>query len=303
MLGCCVNTVPLRIRVNDELSLGAWLRALAGEHEQVRERERTPLTDIRTWHTVPGETPLFESLLVYNRRSLDREMRGIPSVPGGSRFTVLSHTNLPLVLEVRGEGGAISLTYTSDRYTPHSARRVMAGLQNILRGMARGEGECVGNLDVLTDDEERTIVHGWNDTRVDFSPAGCVHELVAAQAAKTPGAVAVRCGNERLTYSEMDGRSDLIAARLASLGVAPGAVVGIAVERSCALPVCLLGILKAGAAYMPLDHTLPLSRLRFMLADAGAAVVVCSRSTEALIAGSPARPLRHPLRQRRTDRP
>src|SRR5207244_2758096 len=132
---------------------------------------------------------------------------------------------------------------------------------------------ALGSLDILAPGERERILTGWNDTGHAVGSAR-VPELLAAQASRTPDAVAVVFEAESLTYGELDRGANRLAHHLRGLGVGPEVVVGLCVERSPAMVVGLIGILKAGGAYLPLDPSYPAERLGFMLADAGARVLV-----------------------------
>ena len=131
----------------------------------------------------------------------------------------------------------------------------------------------VGNLSILEPAERDTILRVWNDTAQALAPA-TLPELFAAQAARTPDAVAVMFEDRTLTYAALDAHANRLAHHLQSLGVGPETVVGLCVERSPEMVIGLLGILKAGGAYLPLDPDYPRERLEFMLADAGVSVLV-----------------------------
>jgi non-ribosomal peptide synthetase component F len=121
--------------------------------------------------------------------------------------------------------------------------------------------------------ERRTILQEWTATERAL-PGATLPQLFAAQAAATPDAVAVVFAGEELSYGELDGRANQLAHHLRALGVGAESVVGVCLERSLELVVALLGILKAGGGYLPLDPEYPAERLSFMLADAGAAVLI-----------------------------
>ena len=110
-------------------------------------------------------------------------------------------------------------------------------------------------------------VHPWNDTARDYPPGWCAHQLVEAQARRTPDAVAVSCGDLRLTYRELDARANQAARLLRRHGVGADVLVGVYMERSLELVVAMLGVLKAGGAYVPLDPAYPRARVQLMLAD------------------------------------
>src|SRR6478672_5993336 len=142
-----------------------------------------------------------------------------------------------------------------------------------LLGALADPDQLVGRLDILGADERHTILREWNAT-ARAVPGATLPELFAAQVARTPEADAVVFEDERLSYGELDARSSRLAHHLRGLGVGPEVVVGLCIERSLAMLVGLLGILKAGGAYLPLDPDYPPERLAFMLADAGAPVLL-----------------------------
>ena len=143
-------------------------------------------------------------------------------------------------------------------------------LVRLLEAAVAAPERAIGRLDILCAAERHTILREWNDTARPI-PSATLPELFAAQAARTPDAVAVVFEDERLTYGELDARANQLAHHLRSLGVGPEVVVGLCVERSLEMMVGLLGILKAGGAYLPLDPGYPPERLAFMLEDAARA--------------------------------
>ena len=134
---------------------------------------------------------------------------------------------------------------------------------------------------VRTEEERHRVLVEWNDTAAAYPQEQCLHQLFAAQVARTPDADAVIFGDQRLTYRELDRRANQLAHRLQALGVGPDVLVGLCVERSPEMMVGLLGILKAGGAYVPLDPSYPPERLAFMLADSRAPILLAMRATRA----------------------
>src|SRR5262245_22214385 len=132
----------------------------------------------------------------------------------------------------------------------------------------------IAMLPMLSDEEREQVLRGWNDTAVAFDATSTVHELVEAQAARTPHAVAVQCKDDRLTYAELNARANQVAHYLRRQGVSPETRIGIAVERSVDMLVGLIGIHKAGAAYVPLDPSYPAERLAYMIKDGGVSILV-----------------------------
>ncbi|MCB5163538.1 amino acid adenylation domain-containing protein [Streptomyces bambusae] len=172
-----------------------------------------------------------------------------------------------------------SLEYATDLYDAGTAELLARHVAATLEAVAADPGLRIGSVGLLTAAEEQRLLTAYNDTAHDpaadgpFAP-GPVHELLAAQARRTPDAPAVTFGAQTLTYAELDARSDVLAHRLVAAGVTRDAAVGVLLERGPLLVVSALAALKCGAAYVPLDPRLPAARIRMMLADSGAAALV-----------------------------
>jgi amino acid adenylation domain-containing protein len=189
----------------------------------------------------------------------------------------VGHAKLDLHLELdeRPEGHVSGrLIYNSDVFDPATAKRVAGHVVRLLEGIVEDPRRRVSELPVLTEPELRLQIVEWNATAAGYPDRSCLHELIQAQAERTPEAVAVQCAGIRLTYSELDRLANRLANRLQADGVARGDLVAICVPRSLEMLVAMLAILKAGAAYVPLDPLYPPERLAFMVQDSGARVIV-----------------------------
>ena len=142
-----------------------------------------------------------------------------------------------------------------------------ATTSSVLESIASEPDQTLSDIPLLTAEERQRMLVDWNKTAADYPREKCVHELFAQQAAATPNTVAVVFGNESLTYEELNWRANQLAHHLKFLGAGPDKLVAISMERSLEMVVALLGTLKAGAAYVPLDPSFPAERLRFMLDD------------------------------------
>ncbi len=181
--------------------------------------------------------------------------------------------DLQVYLTETGEGIAAGWEYSTDLFDLSTVERLAGHFTSLLEGMVAHPGARLAELPLLSPGEREQLVADWNATsrRV---PEGCVHEWIAAQAARTPEAVAVVCGAGSLTYRELDRRANALARRLRSLGVGPEVRVGVALERSPEMVVGLLAVLKAGGAYVPLDPSYPEERLAYMRESSGASTVL-----------------------------
>nr|QEO74616.1 condensation domain-containing protein [uncultured bacterium] len=279
MVGLFINTLPLRVQVESGAELGPWLQRLQAEQAEMRQYEYSPLVEVQGWSEVERGVGLFETLLAFEN---------YPVAPLGSNGTKaagrslnvmqgrsMERTNYPVTIMVGpGERLQLRVLYQEQCYDAETIERVLGHLEQILVSMAGGAQQRVGELRMLSAEEEQQIVEEWNETEREYAREACIHELFAEQARRRPEAIAVIADGEDVSYGELDQRANQVAHRLQQLGVGPEVVVGICVERSVDLIVGLLGILKAGGAYLPLDAEYPQERLEYMLADAGVSVLL-----------------------------
>ncbi|HWS53679.1 MAG TPA: amino acid adenylation domain-containing protein [Pyrinomonadaceae bacterium] len=277
MLGLFINTLPVRARVEGGARVGEWLRGLQGRGAEARQYEYAPLSEVRRWGEVGGGLPLFDSILVFENYPVEsglRERAGADALLRVERVEGFERTNFGLALAViPGRELELRLGYDPARFGRGAIGRLVAHLSALLAEMAANPEQRVSQLPSLTD-EERALLAGWNDTRRDYGRGLCAHELFERQAALTPEAAAVVCRGARLTYAELDARANQLARHLRAAGVGPESRVGILFGRSAEVIVSALGVLKAGAAYVPLDPEYPLERIAYALEDCGAAVVL-----------------------------
>src|SRR5215468_1926656 len=165
------------------------------------------------------------------------------------------------------------MEYASDLFDRASVEALAGRLVRLLEAAVAAPDVVIGRLEILSAEERRTLLQEWTATGRAL-PGATLPQLFAAQAAATPDAVAVVFAGEQLSYGELDARANQLAHHLRALGVGAESVVGVCLERSLELVVALLGILKAGGGYLPLDPGYPRERLAFMLSDAGAAVLI-----------------------------
>jgi len=278
LIGFFVNTLVLRgdfsggptfreaLRRGREAALGAFahqdlpFEKLVDALQPRRDLSHSPLfqvmflfqTAIRSRQAIPITGLMLEPLVVHM---------------GTSNF------DLTLALEQTGETLSGAVEYNTDLFDATTIARLIGHYRTLLAALARDADQPVAALPLLTDAERRQLAE-WNATAVDFPRDLCLHHLFEQQAARTPNAVALVAGAESLTYAELEQRANQLAAHLRALGVGSESVVGLAVERSLEMAVGLLGILKAGGAFLPLDPTYPAERLAFMFQDSGARLVL-----------------------------
>ncbi|HEX9942587.1 MAG TPA: condensation domain-containing protein, partial [Thermoanaerobaculia bacterium] len=266
MLGCFINTLPVRVRVPGGERVEPWLQGLQADQEELRRYEHSPLVDVLGWSEIPRPTPLFESIFVFEG-FMDTPHKG-----------VFQRTNYPLALIVGPDREIVlRVDYERERFEPATIGRLLGHLQAALAAFMEVPERRLQEIEILAE-AERLELDAWNRTHVAYPlGSGLLHELIARQVERTPDAVAVTFEGDSVTYRELDERAGRLAGHLRRLGVSPEVRVGICAERSCELVVGLLGILQAGGAYVPLDPSYPADRLAYMLADSAVPVLLTQR--------------------------
>ncbi len=277
LIGFFVNTLVLRLRPLGRLSFRALL-----------DQTRQTALEAYTHQDVPFErlveelqpqrslshTPLFQTML-----TVQNTPTAAPAAPG-LRIDPLETRNATAKFEQSwtltpdGEGWSGVLEYNAELFEEATARRMVSHFLNLLRAVLTDPDAPLHRLDMLDDDERGSLLHGWNDTAREFPPRQTLHRLFEAQAARTPQAPALLTDRGSWSYATLDRRARRVAAALGARGVAPETPVGVLMARSPEMIAALLGVLMAGAPYLPLDPDYPEARLRDMLADAGTELAI-----------------------------
>ncbi len=286
LIGMFVNTLALRIDLSgdpgfDELSGRVREAALGAYNYQDVPFERL-VDELRPERSL-SHSPVFQVMLaLQNLPDAGLELAGLTLSPvkadlGGTQF------DLSLIVNPQLAGGLMArLQYASDLFDPATAERILAHLHLLLEGMVADPETPVSRLPLLTE-RERAQLSVWDQPEHRGHPEGLLHGLFETQARRTPEAVALVAGNTVLTYAELDEQSARLAARLRSLGAGPEIGVGVCLERKAELVVSLLGVLRAGSFYVPLDPRYPAERLRFLLEDSGSQLVVTQSRLKELL--------------------
>lgn len=284
MIGLFINTLPVRVRVSSDELLLPWLQTLRASQIAMREYEHTPLAKILEWSEVRRGTPLFETIVVYENDDISHALQSQGASWKNREFRLLEQTNYPLVLHAHGgDQLLLKLEYDENRFDRPAIERMLGHLKKLLQGMVDGGDVRIGDLSLLSETEKQQLLDEWQGKQVEFPTNSCIHELFEQQLERTPNAPALVFDEQTLTYTELNSRANQLAQHLRKLGVGPEVLVGICTERSPLMVIGLLGILKAGGAYVPLDPTYPAERLRFMIEDAAAPVIITQRNLQSII--------------------
>ncbi len=290
LIGFFVNTLALRTTLGDDPTVSELLARTKANALQAYAYQDVPfeqVVDALQPMRSLSHSPLFQAMLTLDNTPGD----GVLALPGLTLSQIgTTHTtaHFDLSLSLRERGGALTgdLEYASDLFDAATIRRWVGHLTTLLEAMAADEHRRVGALPLLSTAERRLLLARFNDTVTDYPRDQSIHGLFEVRARVAPDAVAVVYGDSTLTYGELNRRANTLAHRLIAHGVRPDERVAICMERSLEMVIGLLGILKAGGGYVPLDPTSPPERLAYMLDDCAPVALVAPDALRAMLAAS-----------------
>jgi amino acid adenylation domain-containing protein len=277
LIGFFVNTRVVRARMEDDPPFAALVRRLSETMQDTDDDPELPferLVDALVPERELSHTPLIQNVFV---------LQNVPTADGGFGGLALrplptdtdtAKFDLSLVMMDGPDGISALLEYAADLFDAATAARIAGRFAVLAGGAAAAPGLRASALPLLDADERRTLLHAWTPAPVPVPAAYGIHQLFEAEARRAPDAPALRFGGERVTYGELDARAGRIAHRLRALGAGPETRLALCLERAPEMIAAVLGVLKAGAAYVPLDPAYPAARLEYMLRDSGATVLV-----------------------------
>ncbi|HFD91805.1 MAG TPA: amino acid adenylation domain-containing protein [Gammaproteobacteria bacterium] len=221
-----------------------------------------------------SHTPLFQVMFTYrNTPDEELDLDGVAVHDMEVKKTV-SHFDLSMIIERRGEGHCLIVEYSADLFDAGTITRMLDHYVNLLEGIAAGPDRRISQLPLLGEAEREWILREWNATASPYPAGKGVHQLFERQCARAPGRLAAVYGAHSLSYGDLNARANRLARMLRARGVDAGTLVGLLMERSCDMVVALLAILKAGGGYVPLDPDYPRDRLALMLEECQASVLL-----------------------------
>ena len=277
LIGFFVNTLVLRTRVDAQESFEGLLRQAKETALQAYAHQEVPfeqlVEELKPQRSL-SYSPLFQVMFIL--QNAPRESLEIPGLTFEPMAASSRTAKFDLTCSVTEGGGRLfgGLEYNTDLFDEATIKRLARHYEVLLEGVCADPQAKVGELPLLTPEEERQILVEWNDTAVEYPRDKAIHQLFEEQVQRAPDAVAVVYEGEELTYGQLNARANRLARQLRRRGVGPGVLVGICVGRSLEMVMGLLGVLKAGGAYLPLDPSYPSERLEYMLQDAAPKVLL-----------------------------
>ena len=278
MVGMMLNTLPLVIPVESTAGVGQWLGQLQERSLELRQHESTPLVQIQKWSDISGDRPLFESFLAYNNYPIEEALdtsdvpdaellvRQLETVERGGEAVALSVTP--------GAGYSVKLEHNRELLGDDGAAQVLAHFGRLLESMASGEATELEGLSLLSASEREQLLVTWQGAEVLPGSAPTMHGLFEHAASQRPEAPALVWDGGSWTFGELESRANRLAHHLVSMGVGPEVLVGLHLGRSPELLVSLLAVLKAGAAYLPVDPSYPATRRAYLVENSRSAFLL-----------------------------
>ncbi|MGW7330314.1 amino acid adenylation domain-containing protein [Streptomyces sp. NPDC054840] len=283
MVGLLINTLPVRFRIREGEPLLAALARFQDEQAELMDHQHVGLAGIQR---AAGLGALFDTTVVLENYPLDLE--SMRDLAGGPRLTGVegsdaTHYTVNLIV-LPGERLRLHLDHRTDVLDARTARSLGEALERLLTAVADAPATPVGEVDLLSAEQHR-LIQEWNGTAVPV-PDTTLVELFERQVARTPGAPATVFRGERLSYAELDARAERLARALRARGAGPERIVAVALHRSTEMVVSLLAVLKSGAAYLPVDPSLPADRIAYLLSDAGPVLLLADDEVAAALPAS-----------------
>ncbi len=286
LVGPFINTVVLRSDAANDPTFEDLLRRVRKIVSQALEHQDYPLEKVaeilRLDRTTDGNL-MFQVNFIYQRDFVHPweyggiRMRPIPSRSPGAMY------DLNVFLVERDEGWRLSCEYNTALYLDDTVARMLESLERLLSAVVDAPDRRISAYPLMDADEQERILGEWNRTELGYPRQHCVHQLFSLQTSRTPASVAVVCGRESITYRQLDERSNQLARYVQARGVKSGMLAGICVERSIDMLIAVLAVLKAGAAYVPLDPSFPPERLSLMAQDAGLGLLITQEKLAGIV--------------------
>ncbi|MGE5410559.1 MAG: amino acid adenylation domain-containing protein, partial [Clostridiales bacterium] len=279
MLGLFINTLPVRIKFDKDLSVIDWLKSVQKDQLLMRQFEYSPLTEIQNWSDIPRTKQLFETILVYEnfpvKEFLGKEKGSLEI----QKVQSSEKTNYPITL-VAGQSDKLMLRilYDSSLFDNSAVKRIFSQMKRLLEEIANCPEKKLSELPYLPDEELNKLLKEWNDTTRSLPEFMTIHQMFENQVKKTPEAQALFFNGESLSYRQLNARANKLANYLRQIGAKNENLVGLYIDRSSEMIIGMLAILKAGCSYLPLDPKLPIDRLQFM-ADESSLRIILTKKT------------------------
>jgi amino acid adenylation domain-containing protein/non-ribosomal peptide synthase protein (TIGR01720 family) len=272
-VGLFINTLPLYAKLDDSLSIGSWLEALQQDQILSRNYQYSALQEIQSWSGIKGD--LFDTLLVFENYPVSKVINSNPWSLDVQKVNVKQNTNYPFAITIgSAEQTSIRLSYNSSLLDLENVKMIGNHFEYVLDQIINNPKAYWKDIKLLSTAEENQILNNFSHSKVVYPKDKTIVELFENQVEKTPDAIAVVFEGDEISFKELNKRSNQLANCLKEKGVQRETLVPLFVGRSLEMLIGILGILKSGGAYVPIDTEYPADRINFILEDTGAKIIV-----------------------------
>ncbi|MCX4919808.1 amino acid adenylation domain-containing protein [Streptomyces sp. NBC_00687] len=289
MMGLFINTLPVRGRLTGDMGVAGWLRDLQDEQLEMRQWEYCHLVDVQKHSGIARGEPLFRSILVFENYPVVQKPSDFPEGLTRRLVNCVERTGYPLTL-VASAGRALEFRFVYDRsrFDAATIERMAGHLRTLLESVVAAPAARIAELNMLTERERQEILVDWNGVTGPYPDTATIHSLIEDRVATDPDAIAITHGDAQWTFAQVNARANQLAHHLRETGITPDTLIAVCLDRSPELIATLLGIMKAGAAFVPLDPDYPTDRITYMVNDAQAPLIITStQHTDRLPADTP----------------
>lgn len=267
--GMYINTVPVRIRVNPDQTLICFISDIRRQWQEIRQHEHISLTDIHALSPIKGALPLSEIYFSYDYHSIDTALKEHKDTISCSNVVLHERTPAAIFLAVQGTDDLeVSIEYDQRKFNTQATRQILDHFALFLKSASETPNSCLMELPVLTEGEKTSIAEKLNTCRHHLKPRSCIHHLFEIQASINKTAIAVTDEQRTFSYEQLNNLANQIAHFLIAKGSKPEKRIVLLLEQNAELIAVLLGVLKSGCCYIPMDISYPDERIQYILKDA-----------------------------------
>jgi len=292
LIGFFLNNLALRTDLSGNPTFADLLTSIKQDTLEAFSRQEVPFEQV-VERVDPirdkSRSPLFQVVFMYNNTPTAAKVE-LDGLEFQSEESDLIHSTVDIHvnMEEHVDGLSIKLTYCQDLFTSDSIQRLLQHFEQLLWAVVQQPNEKIGQLKMLSPAEEQQLIYTFNDTARAFPEGQTVLDLFQSRVEETPQAVAVKFQDQAISYRELDLLSNQLAQYLQQKGLVKGSLMAVCMDRSINMIVAILGIIKSGGVYIPIDPEYPEFRINYMIADSGALVVITDETTEQLFKADPA---------------
>jgi amino acid adenylation domain-containing protein len=268
MVGLFINTLPLRVVLNPDSRVIDWLKNIQAKMVESRQYEYSPLYEIQSWSDIPAGTALFDSILIFENYPVERALEEQSFSLKIDDLLSFEQTNYPInIISSPGDRLPVKISFDMKIFDKLEIEKILKHLKTIILGFVNNPLNILAHISMIDEEEENKLLEIGRNSGVKANDPGCVHQLFEQIADKYPHQIAVKSPEGEMTYEELNLNANKLAKILKKRGVGVEDKVGICVNKSNRMILALLGSLKAGGVYIPLDPSYPQERLIYMLKD------------------------------------